>query len=445
MDINFWGSVHPAYFAIPHLRKIKGRVIVISSASACLPMIRMSFYNVLATKAAMMEFYETVRVELGPETRITIVTPGWIEAEMSTGKFLSNPGQMTVDQGIRHVQVGAFPVASTEGCAKAIVNGACRGERYVTDPSWYKATWLYKAFAPENMMHKVVLITSASSGIGEQLAYEYAKRRAILVRTARRENAHREVARNSRKLGSPEVLLVTADVSKLEDCRAIGEKTISRFGQRNLTDNQHNLGINVICGHMARPRNGPRNLNKDVNFWGSIYPTYYSLPHFRKSKGKNLWGSLQAWCGIVNASFAGLVPVSKASIYGANSPDKLYETLRAELGSDVTITIATPGFVESETTKGKVMLKEGRMTVDLETQKSRCERGLPGEKASDMAHLVQGRLPTCLPYARRFWLVHSLPCEQTLLTSIKCLKRRDDRQGWDPLRFSQLLESKQFP
>lgn len=43
----------------------------------------------------------------------------------------------------------------------------------------------------------------------------------------------------------------------------------------------------------------------------------------------------------------------------------LYETLRVELGSDIQITIATPGFVESEMTKGKHLAPEGLMNVDV--------------------------------------------------------------------------------
>ncbi|XP_069154041.1 11-beta-hydroxysteroid dehydrogenase-like 2 [Solanum lycopersicum] len=34
MDINFWGSVYPTYFAIPHLKKTRGKVFVNSSSVA---------------------------------------------------------------------------------------------------------------------------------------------------------------------------------------------------------------------------------------------------------------------------------------------------------------------------------------------------------------------------------------------------------------------------
>lgn len=42
-----------------------------------------------------------------------------------------------------------MPVRSTEECARAIVNSACRGDKYLTEPSWVRVTFFWKAFWPE--------------------------------------------------------------------------------------------------------------------------------------------------------------------------------------------------------------------------------------------------------------------------------------------------------
>lgn len=42
-----------------------------------------------------------------------------------------------------------MPVARTEACAKAILKSACRGERYLTVPSWFGVTYYWKVFCPE--------------------------------------------------------------------------------------------------------------------------------------------------------------------------------------------------------------------------------------------------------------------------------------------------------
>jgi NAD(P)-dependent dehydrogenase (short-subunit alcohol dehydrogenase family) len=62
------------------------------------------YVYVQAANAALINFFETLRTELGSEIGITIVTPGWIESEMSKGKYLKEQGEMEVDQEMRDVR-----------------------------------------------------------------------------------------------------------------------------------------------------------------------------------------------------------------------------------------------------------------------------------------------------------------------------------------------------
>jgi NAD(P)-dependent dehydrogenase (short-subunit alcohol dehydrogenase family) len=58
-----------------------------------------------AAQAAIFNFFDTLRVELGSSVGgITIVTPGWIESEMTMGKFLDRSGKMDVDEAQRDVR-----------------------------------------------------------------------------------------------------------------------------------------------------------------------------------------------------------------------------------------------------------------------------------------------------------------------------------------------------
>ncbi|KAL5862614.1 hypothetical protein ACOSQ3_000128 [Xanthoceras sorbifolium] len=147
MDINFCGSAYSTFFAIPHLKQSKGKIVAIASAAGWLSIPRMAFYN--ASKAAVIALYETLRIEFGEDIGITIVTPGLTESEMTDGKFLNKEGKLVVDQEMRDVQISLTPVQSTEECAKAIVDSACRGERYLTTPSWIRMTYFWKVFWPE--------------------------------------------------------------------------------------------------------------------------------------------------------------------------------------------------------------------------------------------------------------------------------------------------------
>lgn len=56
-----------------------------------------------ASKAALFMLFETLRVELGQDINITIVTPGFIESELTQGKFLDMEGKMIFDPDLRDV------------------------------------------------------------------------------------------------------------------------------------------------------------------------------------------------------------------------------------------------------------------------------------------------------------------------------------------------------
>ncbi|ONK58533.1 uncharacterized protein A4U43_C09F14050 [Asparagus officinalis] len=147
MDVNYWGSVYPTYYAIPHLKKSRGNIIVTASMAGRLPTARLSFYN--ASKGALIRFYETLRAELGPEVKITILTLGYVASELTRGKALQKGGEYGINEEVRDVQVGPLPVGHTEKCAEVVVDSACRGDTYVTWPSWYRPLHMVMCVAPE--------------------------------------------------------------------------------------------------------------------------------------------------------------------------------------------------------------------------------------------------------------------------------------------------------
>ncbi|XP_066398159.1 11-beta-hydroxysteroid dehydrogenase 1A-like isoform X3 [Miscanthus floridulus] len=160
-DINFWGSVQTTFAALPHLKRSRGRIVVTASATGWNPVPRMSFYNVgnfFFHPLRQQDFisacwdFETLPVsctELGSQVGITVVTPGWIESEMSKGKYLKEHGEVEVDQEMCDAQIGLFPVEYDKNCAKAMVQAAQQGERYLTVPAWFRAMYLWRVFAPE--------------------------------------------------------------------------------------------------------------------------------------------------------------------------------------------------------------------------------------------------------------------------------------------------------
>jgi short-subunit dehydrogenase len=65
----------------------------------------------------------------------------------------------------------------------------------------------------------------------QQIAYEYAKRKAILVLIARRDHRLRGVSEKARSIGAKRVLIMAADVVKEDDCRRFVNETINYFGR----------------------------------------------------------------------------------------------------------------------------------------------------------------------------------------------------------------------
>ncbi|KAJ4974072.1 hypothetical protein NE237_007246 [Protea cynaroides] len=236
--------------------------------------------------------------------------------------------------------------------------------------------FIFRSLSPENMKGKVVVITGASSGIGEHLAYEYAKKGAQLALIARREDTLRKVADKAGQLGSPDVLVIPADVSKVDQCKQFIDEVVDHFGQ--LDHLVCNAGMGILCAFEDATNVTNFEQVMDVNFWGSIYPTYFAIPHLKRSRGKI----------VVNASVAAWMINPKCTVYGASKAAlvNFYDSLRVELAPKVSVTIISPGFVESELTQGKALTKQGTIEVDPRFRK--MMQGIPFESTEDCTKAV---------------------------------------------------------
>ncbi|KZV37330.1 11-beta-hydroxysteroid dehydrogenase-like 5 [Dorcoceras hygrometricum] len=210
--------------------------------------------------------------------------------------------------------------------------------------------WIYNTyFNAEDMANKVVVITGASSGIGEQIAYQYAKRGANLVLVARRENRLWGISENATRLGAQNVLITAADVVKEDDCRRFINETINYYGRIDHLVNTASLGHTFYFEEASD--SGVFPILMDINFWGNVYPTHVALPYLRESNGRI----------VVNASVENWLPLPRMSLYSAakSALINFYETLRFEVREEVGITVATHGWIGTEMTRGKFMVEEG--------------------------------------------------------------------------------------
>ncbi|HLG01921.1 MAG TPA: SDR family NAD(P)-dependent oxidoreductase [Acidimicrobiia bacterium] len=151
----------------------------------------------------------------------------------------------------------------------------------------------------------VALVTGASSGIGEAVAVDLARRGATVVVTARRGN-ELEATAEACRVHAPDSFAVVSDVSRREDAEAAVAEAISRLGTLDVVVN--NAGISTRK-HAADTTVEEIERVMGVNFLGAVYTTMAALP-----------GMLARRRGsVVNVtSVAGYIPNPKESAYGAS-------------------------------------------------------------------------------------------------------------------------------
>ena len=94
-----------------------------------------------------------------------------------------------------------------------------------------------------DIKNKVVIVTGASSGIGEATARAFGREGAKVVLAARRVDKLQTLAQeiNSMNTGT-ETLVIQADLSKLEDIQAMIAQTLEKFGCIDILFNNAGFG-----------------------------------------------------------------------------------------------------------------------------------------------------------------------------------------------------------
>jgi short-subunit dehydrogenase len=114
--LNYLGVVHCAYYALPHLKQSRGRIVGVSSFGALVGLPGTIGYN--SSKHAMRGFLNTLRAELqGTGVTVTVAYLGAIRTE----RLYETMGE----------NVSKVPSMSPERCAELILSAAARRQRQV--------------------------------------------------------------------------------------------------------------------------------------------------------------------------------------------------------------------------------------------------------------------------------------------------------------------------
>ena len=186
------------------------------------------------------------------------------------------------------------------------------------------------------MEKKVAIITGASSGIGEALAYQFGKEGFRLLITGTNEKRINAVSNNLNKYNIDHKTLIH-DVSIENDNKKMVDFAIKSFGRIDV----------LICNAGISIRSLFENVDIkifkklfNINFFGAIYGTKFSLPYLEKTKGTI----------IAMSSLNGFIatPTRSAYVASKHAMQGFYDSLRLELlNKEINVMVISPGYVKS--------------------------------------------------------------------------------------------------
>src|SRR5437870_3936910 len=188
-----------------------------------------------------------------------------------------------------------------------------------------------------NIAGKVVVITGASSGIGESTAKLLAKQGAKVVLGARRSNRIDAVVQEISAAGGKAIGFAT-DVTKRAEVEALIQGAVNGFGRVDVLLN--NAGIMPIAP-ILKVEEWDRQI--DVNIKGLLYGVAAALPHMLKQKSGHIIN--------ITSVFGIKVFAPGGTVYCATKAAgrALTEGLRMELHSqNIRCTMISPGAVATE-------------------------------------------------------------------------------------------------
>ncbi|WP_249998788.1 SDR family oxidoreductase [Actinoplanes sp. M2I2] len=195
---------------------------------------------------------------------------------------------------------------------------------------------------PDLITGKTVVVTGASSGIGQETATMLAGRGASVVLAARRGERIDALAASLREAGG-RAIAVPTDVTVLDDVHRLVRSAVDEFGRLDVLVN--NAGV-ARLGRLDQADVDDWSAMIDVNVRGVLHGIAAALPIFRRQGRGHV---------VTTVSTAGLRTTPTMAVYAAtkNAARTIMEGLRAESTDGVLRTTEiSPGFVRTELADG---------------------------------------------------------------------------------------------
>ncbi|MBC3269402.1 SDR family oxidoreductase [Pseudomonas sp. SWRI81] len=188
-----------------------------------------------------------------------------------------------------------------------------------------------------NIQDKVIVITGASSGIGEATARLLASRGAKVVLGARRTERLAVIAEEINSAGG-HAQFRALDVTDQQDVQRFVDYAVEHYGRVDVLVN--NAGV-MPLSRLDALKVDEWNRMIDVNIRGVLHGIAATLPLMQRQRAGQ----------IINIASIGAYAVSPtAAVYCATkyAVRAISEGLRQEVGGDIRVTVIAPGVTESE-------------------------------------------------------------------------------------------------
>jgi short-subunit dehydrogenase len=190
----------------------------------------------------------------------------------------------------------------------------------------------------ESFSGKVVLITGASSGIGEELALQLAQRGALLTLAARRTALLEEMSQKIGATATVRPLVVECDVTKDGDVERAVSETVRERGKLDIVFANAGFGV---AGMFTKLTLEDYRRQFETNVFGVLRTLYAALPEVKKTKGQLvITGSVAGWAATPGTSAYAMSKFALRALANSITPELAV--------AGVKVTLISPGFFESE-------------------------------------------------------------------------------------------------
>lgn len=184
--------------------------------------------------------------------------------------------------------------------------------------------------------NKIIWVTGASSGIGQEICKQLAEKDAIIILSARNSENLTEIKSNLKN--NDKHFVLPLNLEKTETFKAAFDQILNKYGRLDILFN--NGGVSQRAEANETSLEVDRKI-MEINYFGNIALSKIILPHFQKNQSGHI---------VITSSIAGKFGFYLRSAYSASKHalHGYYESIALEnLKNNIAVTLLCPGKINT--------------------------------------------------------------------------------------------------